>query len=31
MCLPYKADQEAQARPLMVDMFDLVLPEKVAA
>src|SRR5262249_11031966 len=30
MYLPYKADQEADARKLMVDMFDLVLPEKVA-
>jgi len=31
ICLPYKANQEAEARPLMVDMFDLVPPEKVAA
>ncbi len=31
MYLPYKQDQEAQARELMVDMFELVLPEKVAA
>jgi hypothetical protein len=31
MYLPYKAAQEADARKLMVDMFDLVLPEKVAA
>ncbi|MGA3210708.1 MAG: hypothetical protein ABSD20_05325 [Terriglobales bacterium] len=31
MYLPYKADQEAEARRLMVDMFELVLPEKVAA
>jgi hypothetical protein len=31
MYLPYKADQEAKARDLMVDMFELVLPEKVAA
>ena len=31
MFLPYKAAQEADARKLMVDMFDLVLPEKVAA
>ena len=31
MYLPYKSDQEAQARELMVDMFQLVLPEKVAA
>jgi hypothetical protein len=30
MYLPSKADQEAEARKLMVDMFDLVLPEKVA-
>jgi Calcineurin-like phosphoesterase len=30
MYLPYKASQEADARKLMVDMFDLVLPEKVA-
>ena len=30
MYLPYKADQEAEARQLMVDMFELVLPEKVA-
>src|SRR5206468_10769645 len=30
MYLPYKADQEAEARDLMVDMFELVLPEKVA-
>jgi hypothetical protein len=28
MYLPYKANQEADARKLMVDMFDLVLPEK---
>jgi hypothetical protein len=28
MYLPYKASQEADARKLMVDMFDLVLPEK---
>jgi hypothetical protein len=28
MYLPYKADQEADARQLMVSMFDLVLPEK---
>jgi len=27
MYLPYKASQEADARKLMVDMFDLVLPE----
>lgn len=31
MYLPYKADQEPQAHQLMVDMFELVLPEKVAA
>src|SRR5262245_46530587 len=31
MYLPYKADQEANARELMVDMFELVLPEHVAA
>src|SRR5271169_1050224 len=31
MYLPYKQDQEAEARELMVDMFELVLPEKVAA
>ena len=31
MYLPYKSDQEADARQLMVDMFELVLPEKVAA
>src|SRR6266849_209600 len=31
MYLPYKADQEAEARDLMTDMFELVLPEKVAA
>jgi hypothetical protein len=30
MYLPYKSDQEADARQLMVDMFELVLPEKVA-
>ncbi len=30
MYLPYKADQEPQARQLMVDMFELVLPGKVA-
>src|SRR5262245_9260880 len=30
MYLPYQAAQEADARKLMVDMFDLVLPEKVA-
>jgi hypothetical protein len=31
MYLPYRADQEAEARDLMADMFELVLPEKVAA
>lgn len=30
MYLPYKADQEADARKLMVDMFELVLPQKVS-
>jgi Calcineurin-like phosphoesterase len=30
MYLPYRASQEADARKLMVDMFDLVLPEKAA-
>ena len=30
MYLPYKAAQEADARKLMVGMFDLVLPENVA-
>jgi hypothetical protein len=30
MYLPYKADQEADARQLMADIFSLVLPEKVA-
>jgi hypothetical protein len=30
MNLPYKSDQEAEARKLMVDMFELVLPEKVS-
>jgi hypothetical protein len=30
MYLPYQAAQEADARKLMVDMFDLVLPEKLA-
>ncbi len=30
MYLPYKQDEEAQARQLMVDMFELVLPAKVA-
>src|SRR5713101_1079664 len=30
MYLPYKQDQEAEARQLMVDMFELVLPAKVA-
>lgn len=31
MYLPYKEEQEAEARELMVDMFELVLPQKVAA
>ena len=31
MYLPYKLDQEAEARQFMVDMFELVLPEHVAA
>jgi hypothetical protein len=30
MYLPYEAAQEAQARQLMVDMFELVLPAKVS-
>ncbi len=30
MYLPYKQSEEAQARELMVDMFELVLPAKVA-
>ena len=30
MYLPYKQAQEAEARKLMVDMFELVLPAKVA-
>ena len=30
MYLPYKQDQEAEARQLMVDMFELALPEKMA-
>src|SRR5580765_8621516 len=30
MYLPYKSDQEAAARDLMAEMFELVLPEKVA-
>ena len=30
MYLPYKQDEESQARQLMVDMFELVLPAKVA-
>jgi Calcineurin-like phosphoesterase len=30
MYLPYKADQEAEIHKLLVDMFDLVLPEKVS-
>src|SRR6476659_10112869 len=31
MYLPYRSDQEKQARELMIDMFELVLPSKVAA
>jgi hypothetical protein len=31
MYLPYKADQKEEATNAMVDMFELVLPEKVAA
>ena len=31
MYLPYKSDQEAEARQLMVDIFSLVLPERVSA
>ena len=27
MYLPYKSDQEAEARQLMVEMFELVFPE----
>jgi hypothetical protein len=30
MYLPYKAAQEADARKLMVDMFELVMPEKMS-
>jgi hypothetical protein len=30
MYLPYQSDQEAEARKLMVDMFELVLPSKVS-
>jgi hypothetical protein len=30
MYLPYKKDQEAGARQFMVDLFDLVLPEKTS-
>jgi hypothetical protein len=30
MYLPYKSDQEADARQLMVEMFELVFPRKVA-
>ena len=30
MYLPYKSDQREEAIKLMVDMFELVLPEKVA-
>ena len=29
MYLPYRSDQEKEARQLMVDMFELVLPSKV--
>ena len=29
--LPYKSEQEAEARELMTDLFELVMPEKVAA
>ena len=29
MYLPYKASQEADTRRLMVDMFDLALPERL--
>jgi len=28
--LPYKSDQEAEARHLMVQMFELVFPRKIA-
>ncbi len=28
--LPYKSDQEAEARQLMVQMFELVFPKKIA-
>ena len=28
--LPYKSDQEAEARELMVHMFELVFPRKIA-
>src|SRR4029077_10137977 len=30
MYLPYKSDQREEAIKLMIDMFELVLPEKVA-
>jgi hypothetical protein len=30
MYLPYKSDQREEAIKLMVDLFDLVFPEKVA-
>jgi hypothetical protein len=30
MYLPYKSDQREEAIKLMADMFELVLPEKVA-
>jgi hypothetical protein len=31
MYLPYKLDQEAEARRVMVDVFELVFPRKLAA
>jgi hypothetical protein len=31
MYLPHKADQEAEARKLMVDMFELAVPPELAA
>ena len=30
MCLPYKADQEAEARRLMVETFELMFPKKAS-
>src|SRR5258708_13802116 len=30
MYLPYRADQEAEARQLMAEMFELVYPQKTA-